>query len=251
MRLFGFLKSRPALGDHIVNVIHLCAEEQMRWIDTRWVVAFMKAIQFFWDWTIMQFPTNTTSYRVPVAHTHQSPIVMIRCSQPRPTLISAASINMPPESFLDGMNLVMAETVFHRESLNNATARNSLLGNGRVLATSTHAQAAWIRIRQSIAHSYSVAGYKAIRLSLHAAATSIVFLTDSGFLTTTAVTMAVRDFVKREVHLRRTWGIMGLHQKLPFWCHAAGRFPSSLRLFAFSFTPSLYHNTSVMEVFYS
>ena len=57
-----------------------------------------------------------------------------------------------------------------------------------------------------------------------------------GFLAATTVAVTIGNIVR---------GIMGSHQKFTFWCHAAGRFQSSLRLFAFGFTPSFYHMRGV------
>lgn len=59
------LVSCPALGSHVCGVIGWCAEEQMRWVAARSVIASMKYPATFRDGSIGEFPGQTMCMSVP------------------------------------------------------------------------------------------------------------------------------------------------------------------------------------------
>jgi len=51
--------STSAFGNHVTDIIPLCAQEEMRWIYARWVVTGMKNLQSCRNWTVVKFPTES------------------------------------------------------------------------------------------------------------------------------------------------------------------------------------------------
>lgn len=228
------IRRMPALLDHIGMIILHCAEPKMCGINTRRIVARVTNEQAVRYGAIMKGVGVAMRWGINLILCPKSTIASTNCALPFPTVIRAALVNVLPKSLFgsEARSVAMSSNIGRRASLDVSPLGSCDYGNGRQFTATAHAQADWIGIGKTIAHAVAMPAHKAIGLSSDNAPLAICLSGYRSFLATTAVAVSIGNVLR---------GIMGSHQKSPFWCHAAGRFQSSLRLFAYSFTPSLYH----------
>lgn len=198
-----------AFGNHVLSIVFDGTKKQVIGIHAFWVIAFMADKHVGWNFTKVDF-IRKAMYEFATINVHGSISCIGRVAAPHlPTL------------------------PFPARSTKNRVNRAVLVD---LLPKAFFGWAAGVMIVN-----------KAHGLTLDVSPCAICRCGNGRKLPATTMTVTIWNFINREVHLQRIWGIIGAHQKLPFWCHAAGWFQPSLRRFAFGFTSLLYHKTSVME----
>jgi len=100
--------NEPSFADGVSHIVGVCSEKQMGWVYARRVVAMMANVYALWD------KTNINKITIPMgkhgpgicSRTMNSPVaVMGFGTQPNPTFIGTAALNLFPES------------IFHRAAL--------------------------------------------------------------------------------------------------------------------------------------
>lgn len=253
--LVATLRSMSSLLDHIKRVVLMCAQEEMLWIATGRIVTAMKDKQAIGNWAVVHLVgkargNNLAKGIVVFASDAKYAITQSRgAALPFPTFVGAALIYLFPKANLDRSASPMATAVPEVSALKQTATGFSLPSDGRDFAASATAQAGRIRTSRLLDFARTMIAQIAHWFAFDPSGRASSVRGYAGLLSTTTMAVAVGNLIKREVHLQRIWGRLEAHQKLTFWCHAAGRFQSSLRRFALAcgplrasgFTPSFYH----------
>lgn len=99
-----FSSRESPLFDCVSNVISRCAKKQMVWIDTRWVVAFVTAVQRFFKITKCEQVRKPMCCVHLSSEHHRSIPVTIFSSIPNPALIWTSFFNLAPKSFFGSLS---------------------------------------------------------------------------------------------------------------------------------------------------
>jgi hypothetical protein len=84
LRVDAGARASSALRLRVLHVGSLVAEKQMVWPNARRVIAAVTNIQLGWNWTMMQFPTETMSEHALAVNSHLSVTRLIPISSPLP-----------------------------------------------------------------------------------------------------------------------------------------------------------------------
>ena len=96
--LHAFRGATPSLAIHVGGVFALRAQRQMRRIAARWIVAGMKNVFAFWNWSVGKLPRQSVS--VQKFFMPSDLTVAFRCfTRPRPAFFLRSLRNMLEEPF--------------------------------------------------------------------------------------------------------------------------------------------------------
>ncbi len=115
MVTMGFSMMMPLLFVHIFHIILMCANEQMIFSHTSWVIAFMKNVLIAGAFAVVQLPGNTRC-KPPMPINGEIPIPMrSQCTVPIPATIGF--IDLFPKSIFNRTTYTMGRTGKTRTAL--------------------------------------------------------------------------------------------------------------------------------------
>lgn len=200
-------RAMSALFYHICVVILVRAKPKMNWIDTRRIVAFVANKYAVRDRAIMKRVGKAMRQDIFVRLIGENAMPEIMsCAHPFPAIVLATNINKFPESFFDGYacSTRMPSNVRRWASFDMAPSGSRDTGYGGRLTATTHAKAAGVRVWQIVTNAIAMSAHKAVGLAANNAPFAICLFRNLGFLATTTVAVAMRDFLHKKRLLSRT-----------------------------------------------
>lgn len=236
VRLIWTLGLTP-LGYHVLDIVQVRTKKQVTRIATELIVAAVQYMQIVWYWAIGNLPCSTVG-RVRVSINRKYAVaVAADAGSPIPAIIRAKLGDAFPKSTFDRLPVVMPINVTsaqarssiesHRlpattsakrwlrwcrllaalvsiDILNglapNPAARPvSNASNTRLLATTAHAQSAWVRFLQGFRNVPSVTAKVKQRFTCFPPASRICTRCKVSLLAAATMAVAVRDFVRGSV----------------------------------------------------
>lgn len=236
--LFSPTTTTATLFHHVGSIVCWSSEEQMRRIDTIPDIAAMQNPETIRNRTIVDFIGNAVRSKRFSAMHDLSIAKWVGAGRPKPALVFVAFVYAFPELLGNFHALTMSTKIALWLSLHMTSLMIRFGGNAGLLAATAHAKTRWIWIwiwhgvMASIGMAYDIARGLSFDVSFFRS----VCPGNWGKLTTTTMTVAVRNLVR---------GIIGEHQKFTFLGLIRRRVASTLAgLFAFS-TPVIIPRVSI------
>lgn len=200
---------------HVCQIIYLCAKKQVRGIVAASAVAFVEYAQPLWDRPKVEFPRRSVCNILFAAMTEMTVSHWGERCLPVPAFIGIATDTVSPEMsserFVSIFALEMPMNKAHWLPFYAPSFWRRSLGYGGRLTTAAHAQTAWIWAVKVAVFLRMMTLEIASWLALNTTVLLVGLGSNGRKLTTTALTVTIRDFVR---------GIIGVHGKLPFLCQA-------------------------------
>jgi hypothetical protein len=186
----------------ICVVLSLRAKKQMRRIYARRVVASMahaSVVRFVACGyrAIVQFIGDTMG-KVFLAMPLELTVAIVPGSLPKPALVWFARGAIQPKRFFYGVSIrrdIVTSNKLHRLTRYPSLSELSMLCNLGFLAATAHAKAAWIWARFADEFAAAMPAHVKLRMPFDMAVSFVVVMRWVGFLSTTTMAIAVRDFV--------------------------------------------------------
>lgn len=197
MDSFAFGRSASSLIYHILRIIRFCSGKQMVRIYTGAYVAFVQCKHAVGQWSVMQFVAKTMSahFLVPDAKLPITALISGAC--PQPAFIGFTLGDLGPKSFFDRIAFaLMTLDISKMLAFYNAAFCFALFGKISFLTTATHAQSAGIWRRYSRMTMTGVASNITCVFAFFATKLGVILGDNCGFLSTSAMAVSVRDFLR-------------------------------------------------------
>lgn len=185
----------------VLHVLFVATQEQMAWVHASRIIAMMANFLPIWNGAVVKFIAKSVRVAWFATRSKRSIPFVVEASLPKPTFISRSLFYLAPKAFVDGAGdsrrmvsyvLRLSTWIFaYRNGLPAPT-----LANG-------------IRIAGLKCSSWGVTESKTNGLTFDMSQMWPSSFCNGGGLTTSTFT--------------KFWGIIGVHKKSPFLCHATGR----------------------------
>ena len=207
----------------ILHIVELVTKKQMVRRYTDGTVTLMADKHTIWYWPTMEFVTKAVRL-CPFAVYLNLPIAFaISGTLPVPALIECATFHIGPKLLIDGSIapfICMSPDKQFRLSGHITVFWIGHFGNFGTLSTAAHAKSSRIWTLKDKTLLCRVMGKIAAWLTLDGSVSLACRLCGLRALTTTTLTISMRDFLR---------GMIGVHQNLQFWCLIRERFAVAAR----------------------
>lgn len=154
------------LSGHVRIIVGLSSEEEMRRIDTRWVITSMQYAQVCGDGAVCNVPRHPVGEVLLLAPTEAAIALLISIASPEPTSIRPSGfINLLPEVVLACPVIMVTSEEWDRLALDVASRAGVLRGNWRRLTTAalTKLGAIKAQLDRFLYNSHANASVKGVR----------------------------------------------------------------------------------------
>lgn len=209
----------PALFSHVAQIVGIGSDPKMERIYAARVVAGVADKHFLGNRPLMEFVGDTMG-RQKLSANAKYAIAIAGSSLPFPAFGGIPTCAVFPK----GGNKVPVASAMPMNIPKGLTFDISLVAivgfcDRRLLSAATHARSAWIGVGEFLSRPITMPSHEAYWLAFNPAIYAVVLVRNRSFLSTPAVTKAVRNLIR---------GIMRLHQKSPFSMSNPGTCSSTL-----------------------
>jgi len=189
-----FTAPLTTLSYFVVHVVLVSAKPKVRGIYTRGIVSPWAVVaneQAVRNITEMNDIRHTRGMKIPSLPQAIAIHPLKVASLPQPTLICVAFFDALPKSINVIFSILMTNKIARRLTLCPSVTQVRFLGYARLLSTTAHTQATWIRGRQTKTDSSVVTAQKSKVLPLLCASSMIALIRNVGRFITSALTFSV------------------------------------------------------------